>query len=220
MLERRLEPEVMDDPVEAAAYQAMDHTQANEAFVLRLLELLGSEPTGAALDLGTGPGDIPILLCGRAPLLRITAIDLAQSMLNLAGTKIQSAGLADRIGLHLADVKRLPFADSAFDIVFSNTILHHIPEPAEMLREAGRVLRPGGVLLIRDLFRPPDRATLDRLVDHHAGNATAEQQRLFAESLHAALTPDELAVLAEQEGLGAAQIVLDTDRHMSLQMAG
>ena len=220
MLERKLEPEVMDDPAEAAAYDAMDHREPNAAFVDRLLELIGPDAAGTALDLGTGPGDIPILLCRQAAGLRVVAVDLARSMLDLARAKVADAGLAERVALHLADVKRLPFADAAFDVVLSNTILHHIPEPIAMLREAGRVLRPGGVLLIRDLYRPADPDTLQRLVQQHAGGATPDQRRLFAESLHAALTPDELRALAARAGLTGVEVVIDTDRHMSLQTRG
>lgn len=217
MLDRRLEPEVMDDPAEAAAYDAMDHSAANAAFVERLVALVGADAGGTALDLGTGPGHIPILLCQRAAGLGVLAVDLAESMLGLARAKIAAAGLAERIDLQLADVKRLPFADNQFDIVFSNTILHHIPEPIAMLAEAGRVLRPGGVLLIRDLYRPAEEAELDRLVALHTPGATAEQRRMFVESLRAALTPDELGALAAEAGLEGVEVVIDTDRHMSLQ---
>ena len=88
-----------------------------------------------------------------------------------------------------------------------------------MLREAARVLRPGGLLLIRDLRRPGSLDELNRLVDLHAGGCDDEQRRLFAESLHAALTPDELRALADDCGLRDAEVVVDTDRHMSLQRA-
>lgn len=218
MLDRQLEPEVMDDPAEANAYDAMDHAQPNLAFVNRLLEL-GIDRCNSALDLGTGPGDIPILLCGPTDALSITAIDLAPSMLDLAKHKIDVAGLSDRIAIACMDVKSLDLQDDSFDAVFSNTILHHIPEPAAMLGEAARVLKPGGLLLIRDLYRPNSLEALNALVDQHAGDCDDEQRRLFGESLHAALTPDELRELAQANGLKDAQVVIDTDRHMSLQCA-
>ncbi len=217
MLHRIPETEVMDDADEAASYDAMDHTQANMAFVTRLLEL-GIDHCDKALDLGTGPGDIPILLCGPTQNVSIFAIDLAQSMLDLASRKVELAALSNRITLANMDVKALDLPDASFDAVFSNTILHHIPEPTAMLAEAARVLKPGGLLLIRDLVRPLTKEQLDALVDQHAGNDPLHR-KLFADSLHAALTPDELRELADTNGLNDCEIVIDTDRHMSLQRA-
>ena len=218
MLERILEPEVMDNADEAHAYDAMDHTQPNMAFVERLLEL-GIDQCGKALDLGTGPGDIPIMLCGPTQGVSVLAVDLAKSMLDLAEKKIALAGLGSRVTLAQMDVKALDLPDDSCDAVFSNTILHHLPEPAAMLAEAARVLRPGGLLLIRDLIRPETKEQLDALVDQHAADCDAEQRKLFADSLHAALTPDELRGLAIANGLGDCEVVIDTDRHMSLQRA-
>ena len=116
------------------------------------------------------------------------------------------------------DAKALAYRDTSFDTVFSNTILHHIPDPMPFLREARRVLRPGGVLLIRDLFRPETRERADELVALHAAGASREQQRLFRDSLCAAFTPEELRELADRAGLEEAQVVVDSDRHVSLQM--
>jgi len=216
MLERKLEPEVMDDPDEAAAYDAMDHTEPNRAFIERLLEL-GIERCEHALDLGTGPGDIPIALSTYVHAPRITAVDLAESMLMRAKIKAAMTRAVQPIAFEQMDVKALEIEDDAFDAVFSNTILHHIPDPSAMLAEAARVLRPGGLLLIRDLYRPDSIEQLTTLVDEHASDCDDAQRQMFADSLHAALTPDELRALAQQHGLGCAEVVVDTDRHMSLQ---
>jgi ubiquinone/menaquinone biosynthesis C-methylase UbiE len=211
-MERTLEPEVMDGVAEADSYAAMDFSTENEALVARLFAL-GAR--GRMLDIGTGPGDIPALICTRRGDARVVGVDLSPAM--LAHARRRAEGFGGRFELREADAKGLPFPDASFDAVFSNTILHHIPEPVGFLAEAGRVLRPGGVLLIRDLYRPPTPERALELVALHAGGAAADQKELFRASLHAALEPDELRAAARAAGLRGVEVVVDTDRHMSLQ---
>lgn len=214
-LERILEPEVMDTDEEADGYQAMDHSGPNNAFVDRLIEL-GAK--GHMLDIGCGPGSIPILIAERIPDAYVTGVDLSPKMLAHAERAKQSSPAAERITFELADAKGLPFEDRSFDVVCSNTILHHIPDPTFLLLEASRLVRPGGVLLIRDLYRPIHAEELARLVATYAKDDTPYNRELFRASLHAALTIDELADIAVDADLGEADLVVDTDRHMSLQM--
>ncbi|HEY5658536.1 MAG TPA: class I SAM-dependent methyltransferase [Myxococcota bacterium] len=214
-MQRVLEPEVMDTAEEADAYAAMDHSEANAAFVERLFEI-GAR--GRMLDIGTGPGQIPLLVCARDPDARVTGVDLSEKMLRHARAARAASPFAERLAYRLSDAKALDFPDAHFDTVYSNTILHHIPDPAPFLREARRVLRPGGALLIRDLFRPDTLERAEELVQRHAGTATRAQQALFRESLCAALTPQELRGVADAAGLARAEIVVDTDRHVSLQL--
>ena len=68
-LRRQNEPELMDDKAEAEAYARADFAEVNDAFVDRLLELAGPRETAAAVDLGTGPADIPIPMAARMGLL-------------------------------------------------------------------------------------------------------------------------------------------------------
>ncbi len=215
-MERTLEPEYMDTRQEADEYESMDHAGPNAAFVERAASL---GPRGRVLDLGTGPGHIPVLLCERVPGIRVVALDAARTMLDHARRHRAASPHAARIGLVRGDAKRLPFADGCFDAVLSNTILHHVPEPADMLREVARVLAPGGALLVRDLFRPPTPQRALELVDLHCAGQNDVQRELFRASLHAALTPDELRACADACGLASAELVVDTDRHVSLQRA-
>ena len=74
--------------------------------------------------------------------------------------------------------------------MISNTIVHHIPDPGPALAEMARLVAPGGTLMVRDLYRPDDIETLDRLVATYAGAESPSARGLFEASLHAALTLD------------------------------
>jgi len=214
MLARVLEPEVMDSAEEASDYDAMDHSAVNRVFVADFLAVWPGELP--ILDVGTGTAQIPIALCQAATQARVVAVDLAEHMLRIGRQNVAQAGYADRIELRLCDAKGLPFPNAAFGAVISNSIIHHIPEPSAVLAEMVRVLRPGGVLFVRDLLRPDDEATLQRLVETYAGDANAHQRQMLGDSLHAALTLAEVRERVAALGVRADAVRQTTDRHWTL----
>ena len=232
MIERVLEPEVMDTAEEARDYDAMDHSEVNGRFCENFVGFLGRERAASALevlDVGTGTARIPILVSARLPSAEVLGIDLSQEMLGIARTNVAAAGLASRISLSTEDAKKLPHEDGAFDAVICNTILHHIPGPDAALREMLRVIRRGGVLFVRDLARPETHAEVRALVAKHggeprtgepAGVAAHERQRaLFEASLVAALTAEEVRALVAPLGVPAGAVTMTSDRHWTLAFA-
>jgi ubiquinone/menaquinone biosynthesis C-methylase UbiE len=222
MLARVLEPELMDTAEDAAQYDSMDHASVNTVFVSDLLTATGAwgrapaSPQRSALrilDLGAGTAQIPTELARRSPNVHITALDAAESMLALARANIAEANITDRIDVVLADAKQLPFDDGAFDVVISNSILHHIPEPRDVIRQAIRVTAAGGLLFHRDLARPNDETQLQHIVATYASDANAYQQKLFADSLWAALTAREMADLVADFGFARDTVRMTSDRH-------
>jgi ubiquinone/menaquinone biosynthesis C-methylase UbiE len=210
-LTRVLENEVMDTRQEANDYDAMDHSEVNRRFVQDLLDVGLTD--GDVLDLGTGTALIPIELCQRNERCRVMAADAAVSMLELARINVEVAGLRDRIILSHLDAKQIPFGDETFHAVISNSIIHHIPDPVTVLAEAVRVAVPGGLLFFRDLLRPPDDATVRRLVDTYAADANDHQRKMFDDSLRAALDLEEIRGLITQVGLDPAGVQATSDRH-------
>ncbi|MCI0358080.1 MAG: class I SAM-dependent methyltransferase [Planctomycetaceae bacterium] len=241
-LHRILETEVMDTPEEALDYDAMDHSAVNRLFVDDLLAALTSskfkvqssrlgeskttlnfEPgtlnsTDSAilidvLDLGTGTAQIPIELCRRFEHCRVMACDAAASMLEQAAYNLAAVNFNDRIQLKQVDAKALPFHQTRFDVVMSNSIIHHIPEPITVLREAARVARPGGLLFFRDLLRPDSEDERQHLVETYAAGANDHQRQMFADSLHAALALDEIRELVASLGFPRDSVQQTSDRH-------
>lgn len=225
MLPRVLETEVMDTVEEAADYDSMHHDTVNRIFVDDLLAAASEAPASSPeswpapriLDVGTGTALIPIELCRRPGNFQVVAIDLAVEMLTLADRNIAQAGLSGRITTELVDAKGLPYAENSFDWVISNSIVHHIPEPSRCLHEMLRVLRPNGLWFVRDLCRPPSTDNIEHIVATYAGMDSPRQQQLFRQSLHAALTVDELRACVVPLGVSPLHVQATSDRHWTLR---
>lgn len=211
MLERVLEPELMDDPDEAESYNAMDHAEVNRRFVT---DLLAVGPLGTdVLDLGTGTALIPIELCQQHPSCRVMASDAATCMLDIARYNIAVAGLEHRVQLHHGDSKQLAFEDDMFDAVISNSLIHHVAEPKQAIEQMIRVCKENGRLFVRDLCRPESLDRVEELVSMYAGKETPYSQQLFRQSLIAALTVDEVRGLVTEFGFAPESVQMTSDRH-------
>ncbi|MEC9094533.1 MAG: class I SAM-dependent methyltransferase [Planctomycetota bacterium] len=214
-LKRVLETEYMDTESEAVDYDSMDHSQVNRVFVEDLLRIPGV--AGDVLDLGTGTAQIPIELCRSSENVRVLATDMAVNMLDLARYNIEAEGFIDRIELVQADAKQLDFEEGFFDVVMSNSIVHHIPEPMNCLREAVRVVKPGGILFVRDLMRPDSEKMVNELVQTYAGDENDHQRQMFDDSLRAALSLVEIQELVGDLGFERSTVEATSDRHWTWQ---
>lgn len=211
MLPRVLEPEVMDSAEEAHDYDAMDHAAVNRTFVSDFIRVWDGQTF--VLDVGTGTAQIPIELCQRDPRAEVVAIDLADHMLDLARKNVERAELAHRIQFAKMDAKCLLYHPGAFGAIISNSIIHHIPEPESCFAGMNQMCREGGTLFVRDLLRPADADTLNGLVNTYAAGANDHQRKMFAESLHAALTLDEVREFVGRLGYTPDTVAQTSDRH-------
>lgn len=208
----------MDTQEAAEAYDAMEHGEVDNAFVERVIALGAN--AGHFLDVGTGPAQIPILLAQHCPDIHITAIDLSGEMLKLAKRHVTDTGLTDRITLEHVDAKALPYPDNTFDGLISNSIVHHIHDSMRALQEMGRVVKPNGVVLIRDLIRPETPADAQAFVYKYAAKDTPYQQKLYYDSFLASFTISEVNEMLTQMDMPGAVVVQSTDRHWSIERAG
>lgn len=131
-----------------------------------LLRLLSNKPLGRLLDVGTGTGRILEVL---APHFSAgVGIDASKAMLALARTRLAGTPFA-HCAIRQADMYRLPEADASFDTVVLHMVLHHAEEPAKVIAEAGRVLRPGGRMLVVDLAPHPQDLITTKLAHRWPG---------------------------------------------------
>lgn len=212
MMPRVLERELMDDPEQAQAYAAADFSQENQGFVDRFREYFPDFSEGHVIDLGCGPGDIPIRFARTLPGCRITGIDASAPMVQLAEQAVRQAGLSDRIALRCERFQDTAGASQA-DAGVSNSLLHHVPNPLQFWNKLRRLVKPGSPVLVMDLLRPESPEEAQAIVDRYAAGAPDILRRDFYNSLLAAFTEDDIAAQLATMNLTRLLIDVIDDRH-------
>ena len=216
-MRRITEPELMDEAGQAAAYASADFAAPHNHFIQLLRDTVGGHlgATGRAVDLGCGAADISIRFAGAWPGYRIDAIDGAAAMLAEAQKALAQAGLSDRITLIEARLDHACLSRQAYELIFSNSLLHHLHEPM-LLWDCIKNARGAPAVFIMDLMRPDNETQVAALVREYAAGEPAILQRDFRASLKAAFTPAEVRAQLRAAGLDSLAVNVVSDRHLTI----
>ena len=215
-MERVVEPELMDDEAQARAYAEADFEEPNARFVALCHEFVARLPAGAAvLDLGCGPGDITLRLAAEHPGVEVHGLDGAAAMLAFGRAALEADdALRPRVRLIEGLVPDAELPRPAYEAVVSNSLLHHLHEPAGLWRMIRARGRAGGAVVVMDLMRPASEAAARALVDEYAGEEPEVLRRDFYNSLLAAFEPGEVRQQLAAAGLGHFSVAEVSDRHL------
>jgi len=211
-MKRTLEPELMDDSEQALAYARADFEKENQGFVDRFREYFPEFIEGHILDLGCGPGDIPVRFARALPRCRITGIDASEPMIGLAGVAVKQAGLVDRIAFRCERFQGLLLGEPA-DAAVSNSLLHHVPNPLQLWYRLRQMVKSGSPVLVMDLLRPDSPEEAQAIVDRYAPQEPEILRRDFYRSLLASFTEDEVAAQLAEMNMSRLMIDVVDDRH-------
>ncbi len=102
----------------------------------------------SVLDVGCGPGNITAELARKVDHGSIVGVDIAAGVIELAD--VEQSAKAANLSFRVGDVYGLEFPESHFDVVYAHQVLQHLTRPVAALGEMRRVLKPGGLLAVRD----------------------------------------------------------------------
>ena len=199
-MRRILEPEIMADAEQARAYASADFAISNQLFVDHLLADDRQSPHDV-IDIGCGPCDVMMRLADARPDVRITAVDGSAAMIELAKQAVRAAGHEARITAMQGYIPGLALPDHGFDAVLSKDLLHHLPDPMVLWREARRLGRPGAAVHVMDLIRPATPQQASDIVETAAADEHPILKEDFYNSLCAAFTIHEVEAQLLQAGL-------------------
>ena len=218
-MNRKVEPELMEGAEQAAAYAAADFDAPHSRVIELFRECFpGAEISGDVLDLGCGPGDIAMRFARAFPKCRVIGLDGSVEMLK-RGREIlfrQPPDLRDRVLLVRGLLPGADLHGQKFGTVISNSLLHHLHDPAVLWNAIKKFARQGARVFIVDLMRPENEAAAQKLTDEYCANEPEILRRDFYNSLLAAFTPGEICAQLDAAGFSDFEVRAVGDRHLAV----
>lgn len=215
-MERRREPELMDDKAQARAYAEADFNDSDSSFIDLFKERFAdADVQGYVLDLGCGPGNVSFRFARAFPGCIVHGVDGSEAMLAFARELLrQDEGLSGRLEFIKGVFPGVKLPRDGYDVIISNSMLHHLGDPQNMWEEIKRLGRSGCLVFIMDLRRPTSPASARLLVDRHAGREPAILRRDFYNSLLASFREADVRRHLERAGLEGFEVAEVDDRHL------
>lgn len=213
-MRRTPEPQLMEEATQASAYANADFAEPHNHFVTLFRAHFADLQPRNLLDLGCGPGDICRRLARAYPSSRITGVDGAQAMLDLGHEANRREGLGARIDLELLYLPSDALPGMHFDAVVSNSLLHHLDDPAALWTTIRSLATGSMPVFVMDLHRPETPESVRSMVERYSANEPEILRRDFEASLHAAYTLDEVREQTKAAGLGHLDLETVSDRHL------
>jgi ubiquinone/menaquinone biosynthesis C-methylase UbiE/DNA-binding transcriptional ArsR family regulator len=141
--------------------------------------LLRLMPPMTIADLGAGDGSFALLLSQRAT--RVIAVDSSAKMLEFGREQAARHGI-DNVEFRLGDMEEAPIEDATVDLVFFSQSLHHALHPERSVKQAERILRPGGRIAILDLVKHRFEEARELYADQRLGFSEAELESMLTEA--------------------------------------
>ena len=204
----------MTDDEQVRAYAEGDFEEPHQRFVELLRERLPRlGPTGHAVDIGCGPGDIACRLARALPGWEVHGLDASTPMLALAREAAERAGLGARVSFHECYLPEGAAPRRDYDLIVSNSLLHHLADPLALWATVRRWEHAASSVFVMDLLRPESTDEARRLVDEYSAGEPDVLRRDFYNSLLAAYRPAEVREQLTRAGLDGLRVEVVSDRH-------
>jgi ubiquinone/menaquinone biosynthesis C-methylase UbiE len=207
-------PEQIDAFIDSRALEYA--TKIEDEFVQRALGLgVGG---GMILDVGTRVGLISLKLLWQNENFYAIGMDRSSLMIDRARETAAAWNLSERAFFQVGDARKMRLKTGYFDLVISDSTLHGFDDPISVLQEIGRVLKPRGGLLIRDLKRP-GRFQMQRTIDVYTARYGSRMLAQVEKSLRAGFIRGELDTILQTSGLERVQLTED-ESHFIIERTG
>jgi ubiquinone/menaquinone biosynthesis C-methylase UbiE len=178
-------------------------------------EIASKVPSGRILDIGTGPGYIPIEVARASQNVEVKAIDISSAMVMIARQKAEDAGLSQRVQFEYGSAEHIPYGDGYFDLVVSTLSFHHWANRIECLKEMHRVLKVGGEAWIYELRKDTTPEAKKQLKDRYGRFVSFIV--LYSVRLHSAMSLQEFEKITLLPQLGFSEMTIE-DRGLALKL--